>query len=51
MINVTLSYVVYISQIIRFAGASSHAADVNTRNKLITQKVLKQCYRYHKLPK
>ena len=32
---------------IRFARASSHAADLNTRNILLTQKLLKQGYRYH----
>ena len=42
------SYGVYISQLIRFARASSHVADFNTRNKLLTQKLLKQGYRYHK---
>ena len=45
------SYGVYISQLIRFARASSHVADFNTRNKLLTQKLLKQGYRYHKLRK
>ena len=45
------SYGVYISQFIRFARASSHVADFNTRNKLLTQKLLKQGYRYHKLRK
>ena len=30
------SYGVYISQIIQFARASSHVADFNTRNKLLT---------------
>ena len=45
------SYVVYISQLIRFARASSYVADINTRNKLLTQKLLKQGYRYHKLRK
>ena len=45
------SYGVYISQLIRFARASSHVADSNTRNKLFTQKLLKQGYRYHKLHK
>ena len=45
------SYGVYISQLIRFARASSYVADFNTRNKLITQKLLKQGYRYHKLRK
>ena len=32
------SYRVYISQLICFARASSHFADFNTRNKLLTQK-------------
>ena len=45
------SYGVYISQLIRFARSSSHVADFNTRNKLLTQKLLKQCYQYHKLRK
>ena len=45
------SYGVYISQLIRFARASSYAADFNTRNKLLTQKLLKQGYQYHKLCK
>ena len=36
------SYRVYISQSIRFVRASSHVADFNTRNKLLTQKLLKQ---------
>ena len=38
---------VYISQLIRCARASSHVTDFNTRNKLITQKLLTQYYRYH----
>ena len=41
------SYGVYISQLIRFARASSYVADFNTRNELLTQKLLKQGYRYH----
>ena len=45
------SYGVYISQLIRFARASSYVADFNTRNKLLTQKLLKQGYWYHKLRK
>ena len=45
------SYGVYISQLIRFAIASSYVADLNTRNKLLTQKLLRQGYRYHKLCK
>ena len=43
------SYGVYISQLIRSAKASSYVADFNTRNKLLTQKLLKQGYRYHKI--
>ena len=45
------SYGVYISLLIHFARASSYVADFNTRNKLLTQKLLKQGYRYHKLGK
>ena len=43
----SLSYGVYISQLICFARASSYITDFNTRNKLLTQKLLKQGYRYH----
>ena len=32
-------------------GASSYITDFNTRNKLLTQKLLKQGYRYHKIRK
>ena len=35
------SYSVYISQLIRFARASSHVTDVNNRNKFLTAKLLK----------
>ena len=45
------SYGVYISQLFRFSRASSHVTDFNYRNKLLTAKLLKQCYRYHKLRK
>ena len=45
------SYGVNISTLIRFAGASSHVVDFNTRNKLLLQKLLKQGYRYYKLRK
>ena len=34
-----------------FASAFSHFANFNTPNKLFTQKLLKQRYRYHKLRK
>ena len=45
------SYGVYISQLICFARASSYITDFNTCNKLLTQKLLRQGYRYHKLRK
>ena len=45
------SYGVYISQLIRFARASSYITDFNTRNKLLTQNFLKQGYWYHKFRK
>ena len=45
------SYGVYISQLIRFARASSHVADSNTCKKLLTQRIIKQGCRYHKLRK
>ena len=41
------SYGVYLSQLIRFARASSHDYDFNYRNKCLTDKLLKQGYRYH----
>ena len=44
-------YGVYISHLIRFARAYSYITDFNTRNKLLTQKPLKQGYRYQKLRK
>ena len=45
------SYGVYISQLVRFARASSHVTDFSNRNKFLTAKLLKQGYRYHKLCK
>ena len=39
------SYGVYISQLIRFARVSSHVNDLNTRNKVLTAKILGQGYR------
>ena len=45
------SYGVYISQRIRFARVSSHVADFNTRNNILTVKLIEQGYRYHKLRK
>ena len=45
------SYGVYISQLIRFARASSLVTDFNSRIKFLTAKLLEQGYRYHKLCK
>ena len=45
------SYGVYIPQLIGFALVCSHVDDFDTRNKCLTAKLLKQCYRYHKLRK
>ena len=42
---------VYISQLIRFASVSGHVSDFNTRNKLLTAKLLNQGHRYHKFRK
>ena len=43
------SYGVYISQLIRFARASSNLNDFNYRNKALTAKFFRQGYRYFKL--
>ena len=43
------SYGVYISKLIRFARVSSHVDDFNTRNKVLTAKLLR--HRYHKIRK
>ena len=45
------SYGVYISQLIRFARASSHATAFINCNRFLTAKLLKQGHRYHKLRK
>ena len=45
------SYGVYISQLIRFARASSNLNDFNYRNKALTAKLLRQGYRYFELRK
>ena len=46
-VPLSTSYGVYISQLIRFARVSSHVDDFNTRNKVLTAKLLRQGYRYH----
>ena len=40
---------VYISQLIRFAGVFSNVEEFNNRNLFLAAKLLKQCYRYHKI--
>ena len=42
---------VYIPKLIWFARVSSYVADFNTRNQVLTAKLFKQSYRYHKLRK
>ena len=44
-------YVVYISQLTRFARVCSHVEEFNARNRCLTATLLKQDYRYHKLRK
>ena len=41
-------YIYHISQPIRFAQVSIHDDDFNTRNKVLTTKLLRQGYRYQK---
>ena len=45
------SYSLYISQLIRFARVSSRVDAFNTRNKVLTAKLHRQGYRYHKIRK
>ena len=45
------SYGVYNSQLIRFARACSSVEDFHIRNQTITEKLLKQGYRFNKLRK
>ena len=42
---------VYVSQLIRFARVSNHVDDFNTRNRVLTAKLLRQGYRYHNIRK
>ena len=44
------SYGECISQLLRFVRVSSHFDDFNTRKKVLTAKLLRQEYRYHKPP-
>ena len=45
------SYGVYISQLFRFARASSYVADFNSHNKFVNSETSCKGYRYHKLRK
>ena len=45
------SYGVYISQLIRFARVCPNYDDFNNRDLILTAKLLKQGYRYHKIRK
>ena len=45
------SYGVYVSQLIRFARVCSNVDDFNNRDLFLTDKLLKQGYRYHKIRK
>ena len=52
----SIFYVVDISQLIRcclfrVSSHHGHVGDLNTRNKVLTAKLLRQGYRYHKLRK
>ena len=42
---------VCVSRLVRFARVSSHVDDFNTRNKVLTAKLLRRGYRYHELRK
>ena len=46
-VPLSTSYGVYISQLVCFARATCYVTGFNTPNKLLTQKLLKQGYRYH----
>ena len=45
------SYGVYISQLVRYARVCSDVSDFNDRNLCLTEKLLHQGFRYHKLIK
>ena len=45
------SYGIYISQLVRFCRICTKVSDFNERNQNLTEKLLKQGYRYHKLLK
>ena len=43
------SHDVYISQLIRFSILCSNVSNFNNRNQFLTAKLLRQCYRFHKI--
>ena len=45
------SYGVYILQLIRFSRVCFNVDDFDNRNLFLTTKLLKHCYRYHKIRK
>ena len=47
----SLSYGVYISQLIRFARLCSNVSGFNNRNHCLTVELIKQGYGYHELRK
>ena len=49
--NITWSYGIYISQLVRFARCCTSVLDFHSKNLQITSKLLTQGYRYHKLRK
>ena len=51
LFSMTPSYGVYISQLVRFARVCNNVSDFNERNLFITDKLLHQGFRYHKLVK
>ena len=44
-------YDIFRMQFIRFSRVCSNADDFNNRNQILSAKLLKQGYRFHKLPK
>ncbi len=50
-IPIAPSYGIYISQLVRFARICSNISDFNERNLYLTNKLLHQGYRYHRILK
>ena len=45
------SYGIFISQLSHFSRVCSNVSDFNNRNQVLTAKLLKEGYRYHKIRK